>query len=156
MAAKVKCPACGAKNALDAPRCRVCTAMIDVQAPADRTVPDGPSHPSPGIGDHFDPGVIDRQIQPARSRFAGTSSGGGLSARIASANGGAMPRSVFGSRQTPAGRSAPASSLAGASSEARTAYDPRSASPTPSEPSSNDDVERFDADALFRDMGSPG
>ena len=149
MAAKVKCPKCGAKNALDVPRCRVCTAMINPHASADRTAPAGPSRPSSGLEDHFDAGEINRQIQPARSRFGYSGSGGGLSARIAAANGGTMPPSVFGTGQTPTGPGARESSSAAAPSETL------SSSPAPP-PQANEEPEPFDADALFRDMHSPG
>lgn len=36
MAKKVKCPQCGAKNAGDARRCRVCTAIINTDIPEER------------------------------------------------------------------------------------------------------------------------
>lgn len=36
MAKKVKCPQCGAKNAADARRCRVCTAIINAEVPEQR------------------------------------------------------------------------------------------------------------------------
>lgn len=34
MAKKVRCPQCGAKNAADARRCRVCTTIINADVPA--------------------------------------------------------------------------------------------------------------------------
>lgn len=36
MAKKVKCPQCGAKNAGDARRCRVCTTILNTEVPEER------------------------------------------------------------------------------------------------------------------------
>ncbi len=36
MAKKVRCPQCGAKNAADARRCRVCTTIINADVPAEQ------------------------------------------------------------------------------------------------------------------------
>ena len=82
MAAKTKCPACGAKNDVANHRCRICTAVINPGAAA----PTAEDEPVTPLGmDHFDPGEIDRQIRPARERFG--SSDSVLAARIAAAQG---------------------------------------------------------------------
>ena len=82
MASKIKCPACGAKNAAATHRCRICTAVINPEAAKPAAV----EEPVTPLGiDHFDPGDIDRQVRPARERFAST--GGALAARIAAAQG---------------------------------------------------------------------
>ena len=121
MAAKLMCPGCGAKNDPSSRRCRICTAVINAEAPegdAAREV----AAPAPAVHDHFDADVINRQLKPARSRFAG--SGGGLSARIAAANGESSPPS-------PPMGSVASGGYAG---------------------STDVDDEPFDPDALFRDM----
>ncbi len=80
MAAKIKCPGCGAKNDAAAHRCRICTAVINPGAER----PAAAEEPAAPVGiDHFDSGDIARQIRPARERFS--SAGSGLSARIAAA-----------------------------------------------------------------------
>ncbi len=90
MAAKRRCPDCGAKNELSVRRCRLCTALINPDAPeadADGSLDETASGPGP-IG-NFDADQINRQVQPARSRFGAGSSG--LSARIAAAKGEPAP-----------------------------------------------------------------
>lgn len=92
VAAKVKCPSCGAKNPDSNRRCRVCTAIINANLPepgkADPAAPAGGSGPSP-LDDVFDPNAINNQLRPASARFS--SSGGGLGARIAAAQGDKAP-----------------------------------------------------------------
>ena len=88
MAAKIRCPGCGAKNDVAAYRCRICTAMINPGA----APPPAEEPPAPVGIDHFDAGDIARQVRPARERF--TSTGGGLSARLAAAGGAEPERST--------------------------------------------------------------
>jgi hypothetical protein len=125
MASKIRCPGCGAKNEVTSRRCRICTAVINLDAPD--PVPEVDPSASPALSaltDHFDAGEINRQVQPARARFG--SGGSGLGARIAAANGGPSvePRAVS---STP------------------------SSAPTAAAIAHDD--EPFDADALFRDQG---
>ena len=85
MAAKMTCPGCGAKNAGDSHRCRICTAVLNPGAPEGAAAaPDPPPAPLAAL-DHFDADEINRQMQPTRTRFG--SGGGGLSARIAAVHG---------------------------------------------------------------------
>ena len=71
-------------------RCRVCTTVINADVPEGGPEPEIPAAPAP-MADHFDAGVIDRQVAPTRSRFGG--GGGALAARLAAANGGEIPAS---------------------------------------------------------------
>ena len=81
MGAKVRCPSCGAKNDATSRRCRVCTQVINADAPDPTTAEPGPQPAS--VEEHFDAGVIDRQLQPTRTKFGDDS--GGLAARLAAA-----------------------------------------------------------------------
>jgi len=139
MAAKIRCPGCGAKNEVAAYRCRICTAMINPgAAPAPAEEP-----PAPVGIDHFDAGDIARQVRPARERFTSTDSG--LSARLAAA-GGAEPESP--AVEAPAS-TGPDPVFADPGPEFTPPMRPRSASPTsPIEY----EAEKFDPDALFRDL----
>jgi len=123
MGSKRRCPGCGAKNDMDVRRCRVCTTVINMDAPevARQELPqEAPSGPS--LPEHFDAGVIDRQVQPARGRFEASS---GLSGRIAAAQ---------ASKLGPTG-----------------ADEPATHAPSPLPPPAADG-ESFDPNALFRDM----
>ncbi len=122
VAAKTMCPGCGAKNDRDSRRCRICTAVLNPDAPeAGRAVPEPEPAPLAAL-DTFDADEINRQLQPARTKFG--SGGGGLAARIAAANGG------------DAGPQAPPP--------------PGTAVPAPA--AAYDVDEPFDPDALFREM----
>ena len=81
MGSKVRCPACGAKNDATSYRCRMCTVVINADA-ADATAAETVVEAAP-MADHFDAGVIDRQLQPTRSKFGDDA--GGLAARLAAA-----------------------------------------------------------------------
>lgn len=87
MAAKVRCPGCGAKNALDARRCRVCIVLMNPDAPPGDEFRDesGAGAPSTDFDASELQRQLDRQPGPANGRgiFTGPS---GLAARIA-ANG---------------------------------------------------------------------
>ena len=147
MGSKRRCPACGAKNEMTVRRCRVCTVVINPDVPEGGPVVEEPA-PAPALTDHFDAGVIDRQMQSARSKFGGGS--GALAARLAAANGGALPSS-YAIAPTPAG-STPAAPDA---SEARVAPSPpeREAPLSGAWEPAPPDEEPFDPDALFRDLG---
>jgi hypothetical protein len=119
-------------------RCRVCTTVINPEAPEaarQEVVPVMPS--GPVVPDHFDAGVIDRQIQPARGRFEASS---GLSSRLAAAQTGepGVPQAIAESDDAATAWVAPP---------------PRHA-PSPPPPASSGEQERFDPDALFRDLDS--
>jgi len=168
MGTKRRCPACGAKNDMSVRRCRVCTAVINADAPEGGPA-EAPAPEPSALADHFDAGVIDRQLQPTRSKFGGGS--GALAARLAAANGGEMPSSYTIPSAGPAG--APdAPSAAPADLPAPTVLPPPVAAPlasdSPFEPLAGPDyappgpstappieheAEPFDPDALFRDMG---
>jgi hypothetical protein len=120
---KVKCPGCGAKNDLSSRRCRLCTGVINPDAP-DVSAP-APVE-APLTADLFDANDIKLQVTPARDRFGHGPTG--LGARIAAAQADRAPAS-----------SVPAST---------TATEPGS---TPSAPTT--EAEPFDPDALFRDLG---
>ena len=81
MGSKVRCPACGAKNDATSYRCRMCTVVINADA-VDATTAETEVEAAP-LADHFDAGVIDRQLQPTRSKFGDDA--GGLAARLAAA-----------------------------------------------------------------------
>lgn len=196
MAAKVRCPSCGAKNDAMARRCRVCTVVINMNAPEPGTEP-APA-PAPVMEEHFDANVINSQLRPAKSKLGG--GGGALSARIAAAGtAGSNSRYAKITEQAPAAppRSEPVPQydplgsmpLAG-QDESFTSFDstpsfessspsfesasfdapsgsgpsndwsaeslyekpPSSSAPSPS-PAPPADDEKFDMDALFRDMG---
>jgi len=136
MAAKIKCPSCGAKNDAATHRCRICTAVINPEAvrPAASEEPKVPE----GF-DHFDAGDIARQVRPARERF--TSTGGALSARIAAAGG---PAAEPSTSEGPADDVAEVAPLDLASPLRPTA--------PPYAPPVEYEDEPFDPDALFRDM----
>ncbi|MGZ4692219.1 MAG: hypothetical protein ACXWA3_01210 [Acidimicrobiales bacterium] len=102
MAAKTKCPTCGAKNDIANHRCRICTAVINPDAAA--PVVEEPVTPL-GI-DHFDAGEINRQIRPARERFG--SGDGALAARLAAARG-TSPEPLHDEAPAPAPTPAPTS-----------------------------------------------
>jgi hypothetical protein len=165
--AKVKCPGCGAKNDSLSRRCRVCTKVINTNV-SDEAAPAAP-RPAPRrvMEDHFDANVLESQLVAPKARFSG---GGGLSARIAAANGGALPPPSFGKNagegtlelphvELPATKAAKPER----SSAPSTSWDPSdlfapdpglAGPPAPSAgppPPAADD--HFDADALFRDMG---
>lgn len=163
--AKVKCAGCGAKNDSLSRRCRVCTSVINFDVPDEAAAPP-PAARSKPLDDHFDANVIQSQLVAPKQRF---SSSGGLSARIAAANGGALPPPSFGKNAgegslevpkveiqrsaAPTRAAAPAERF---DSNALFSYDvsPSSGPPSPSDgppaPAADD---HFDADALFRDMG---
>jgi hypothetical protein len=140
MAAKTKCPACGAKNPVDKYRCRLCTAVINPEAAA--PVEEAP--PTPVGVDHFDAGDINRQLQPVRERIS--SGNGALSARLAAAR---------GTSTAPSAEVVP--------SDPDLTFDPAYADPVPPASTTSTtsaptaapieyDDEPFDPDALFRDM----
>ena len=126
---------CGAKNAADLRRCRLCTAVINPDIPEAAEAPEAPAPAGTDVlADHFDAGQLDRQIQPAKSRFSG---GSGLGARIAAANGGQIP---------------PTPTFADQASADPGLAD-RPATPEPTAAPVEHEEEPFDPDALFRDMG---
>jgi hypothetical protein len=147
-------------------RCRVCTAVINADMPEDGPATEVPVAPA-AVDGHFDAGVIDRQLQPTRSKFGG--GGGALAARLAAANGGEMPASYAipsaeaGAAQT----SPPASSATAASSPSFEPSFELSIEPSiepsiesdyappglPTAPPLEYEAEPFDPDALFRDDG---
>ena len=152
MGSKRRCPACGAKNELTVRRCRVCTAIVNPDVPEGGPAVEEPAARS-ALDDHFDSGVIDRQMQSARSKFG--SGSGALAARLAAANGGEMPASYT---LTPAAAGlapsapppdAPATSIP-SHPEPEPSYGAPASSYPPAEPV---EEEPFDPDALFRDMG---
>lgn len=81
MAAKMKCPGCGAKNEVAARRCRVCTTIINMDAPEPGKEVE--STPSGAMDNQFDASVIQSQMRPAAARFTG--GGNALGERIAAA-----------------------------------------------------------------------
>jgi hypothetical protein len=129
-------------------RCRVCTVVINADVPENGPAVEEPVA-RPALDDHFDAAVIDRQMQSARSKFGGGS--GALSARLAAANGGALPDSYAIAPDEPTPETFdPFSSQELSSQELSSPQpppDPGSAAPV-----AHDD-ERFDPDALFRDIG---
>jgi hypothetical protein len=158
MGSKVKCPGCGAKNDVANRRCRICTAVINLDAPGPEAAASAASPAVPSVmADHFDAGEINRQIQPARARFATGPSG--LGARIAAANGGQIPvrPSVPStpSRDT-SGDTAPPPTFdplvgfgSGPAQRSELAAPPSAPTAAPIEY----EEEPFDPDALFRDLG---
>lgn len=152
MAAKVKCPGCGAKNAHDARRCRICTAVINADIPEGGPVVEAPTD---GPQTTFDAGQIDRQLGGGRSSFGGAS---GLGARIAAAgNSPTMPEPpmppAFGQGST-FGEQAPTGPATAAGPEPWST-DTSWSTPTPATPDLPTDVEPFDPNALF-DTAPPG
>jgi hypothetical protein len=149
MAAKVKCPGCGAKNDTSARRCRVCTTIINFDAPEPGSEPleaavSGPSE------DHFNMNVINDQLRPAKARFGSRGGGGGLAARIAAASGAAPPTSA-----APAGPAGPAGIPRVPLHPIGPATpDPRPG-PTASAPPIDYDEDVFDPNALFADRDQP-
>jgi len=167
--AKVKCPGCGAKNDSMSRRCRVCTSVINLNVADDAAAP-APAAPQAPLHDHFDASVIQSQLVAPKQRF---SSGGGLSARIAAANGGALPPPSFGKNAgegtlevpkvdlpPPATSTRPSGPSESFDADGLFSYDvnpssdpsagPPSPSAGPPAPAADD---HFDPDALFRDMG---
>lgn len=100
MGSKVKCPSCGAKNDQSSRRCRLCTDLINPDAP-DADAPEEVE--APQTADFFDSNEIKRQVAPARDRFGRGPTG--LGARIAAVQGQAAPTAA----PTAAPASAPAS-----------------------------------------------
>ena len=162
--AKVKCPGCGAKNDSLSRRCRVCTKVINHNVSDESTAPP-PAASRSVMEDHFDANVLQSQLVAPKARFK---SGGGLSARIAAANGGALPPPSFGknagegSLEVPRVDLPPATPPPSSSSAPSSSWDPNdlfahdpvpAGPPPPACPPPLADEERFDADALFRDMG---
>ena len=147
MAAKIKCPACGAKNPVTNHRCRLCTEVINPNAAA--PPPDEPVTPL-GI-DHFDAGEINRQVRPARERFGSGDSA--LAARLAAARAGSAP--PVAADDLAAGPDAGEPGFTADASFGEPGYTvpvPRTASAPTAAPIAYED-EPFDPDALFRDMG---
>ncbi len=95
MGSKVRCPACGAKNDASSRRCRVCTVVINAEIPEGGVADTAPDTDGPAIGDLFDAGVIDRQLQPTRAKFGDDA--GGLAARLAAARAAKAAQSSAGS-----------------------------------------------------------
>lgn len=192
MAAKIKCPSCGAKNAADSRRCRVCTVIINMDIPEPGSEP-VEAMPSAPMDESFDITAIERDRQPTKAKFG---SGGGLSARLAAANGGAVPPPTFGSAAGAPDAAGPASAgpplapmsgpgvadtfdsgtagisfdapapappplppigpTASESFDAGISFDapaPQAHAPSPPPPPLPES-EKFDPDALFRDMGN--
>ena len=89
MAAKFMCPGCGAKNDPSSRRCRICTAVINAEAPEGASADSAAVASAPTVDTHFDVDQINQQLKPARTRFAGGEDG--LAARIAAAKGGSAP-----------------------------------------------------------------
>jgi hypothetical protein len=163
MAAKTRCPACGAKSPVANHRCRICTAIINPGAAA--AVEEEPV--APAALDHFDPSQIDRQVRPAREHFG--SSGGALAARLAAAQGDA-PRPGTSSPDAPRPDGVVARPSPGAAprpeidvgpmaavDDPAASIDPLAATPVPppAPPAVAPleyEAEPFDPDALFRDM----
>ncbi len=148
MGSKVKCPGCGAKNDAVNRRCRICTTVINLDAPVVEAASPEPSSP---MVDHFDAGDINRQVQPARARFATGPSG--LGARIAAAGNG-----VTGSSAQPAEAlrrrfSSDSDLNLRKSSQSADADDGGPCSSVPTSAPIELAEERFDPDALFRDLG---
>jgi len=152
MGSKTRCPACGAKNELTVRRCRVCTAIVNPDVPEGGPVVEEPVA-RPALDDHFDSGVIDRQLQSARSKFGGGS--GALSARLAAANGGEIPASYAITPPTGApATEAPTSDAPDEPISSHATPEPSYEAPESSYPAAEPaEEERFDPDALFRDMG---
>jgi hypothetical protein len=160
MGTKRRCPTCGAKNEMTVRRCRVCTTVINAEVPEGGPEPEVPAAPA-AVGDRFDAGVIDRQLQPARSKFGGGS--GALAARLAAANGGEIPASyaIPSSDAGPVPASPQAAAPEGSSS--LESFEPLSFDPSapadlappgpPTAPPIEYEAEPFDPDALFRDGG---
>ena len=177
MGSKAKCPGCGAKNDAASRRCRVCTRVINPDAAEQGSGAAEPVLPGPAPvpDDHFDAGVIDRQLQPARSKFSDGSSA--LAARLAAARAVRAPAGSSGDSPAappaPAGSfgppdptspppsapwSAPAPSRApgpdGSNGFVPLGADELGARPAPpTAPAIEFEAEPFDPDALFRDDG---
>ena len=133
MGSKVRCPSCGAKNDNASRRCRLCTAVINADIP--EAAPEQLAATDSPLSGHFDAGEIERQIQPARSRFGSGPSG--LGARLAAANGGERP-----DRHSPTSAPDEPPGVPAEPNVEQTGW----------APAANPDEERFDPDALFRDM----
>ncbi len=152
MAAKTKCPACGAKNDMANHRCRICTAVINPNAAA----PPAEEPVTPLGIDHFDADEINRQIRPARERFGSDS--GALAARLAAARG-ESPAPLRGGPDASFPPESPFTPAPSFGAERTFGQEPAFADPAPrastpatSAPIEYDD-EPFDPDALFRDLG---
>jgi hypothetical protein len=160
MATKRRCPSCGAKNEMSVRRCRVCTAVINADAPESGKPVEAPAA-APAVDDLFDAGVIDRQLQPTRTKFGGGS--GALAARLAAANGGEIPASYVLPSSAPADgphaapvASAPPPSPAPSVAWNDVPFEPIVASEVappgpPTAPPIEYEAEPFDPEALFRD-----
>lgn len=126
MAKKLRCPACGAKNAIGVRRCRVCTAILDASVPerAPTAAGDGAGgvHGGPG-----DTGADAVGVAGPVDLFAGVAEGGG----------------PLGAEQPAEDRFDPQALFAEVPHLART-----HAPVPPPEPVE----EQFDPDELFRDM----
>jgi hypothetical protein len=142
-------------------RCRVCTTVINADVPEGGPAPEVPEAPA-AVGEHFDAGVIDRQLQPTRSKFGG--GGGALAARLAAANGGEMPASyaIPSSSEGGAAPTAPPAMAPVGSSSSEPVFEPSFEPSVPSDfappglptaPPIEYEAEPFDPDALFRDGG---
>jgi hypothetical protein len=180
MGSKVKCPACGAKNDATSYRCRMCTVVINADA-VDAAPDESVAEAAPRV-DHFDAGVIDRQLQPTRSKFSDDA--GGLAARLAAARaakaanqptapGGttstgpvmapnlasAAPPGLPGSPGGPSAASTASAAAPPPSPDAPDApFEPvdlselQARTAPPTAPPIEHEAEPFDPDALFRDM----
>ena len=143
MGSKRRCPGCGAKNDAAAYRCRICTAVINPDASGREIVEDEVpvAATEAMLADHFDPDEINRQVQPSRARFGAER--GGLSARIAAAQGEAVP-------VRPAG--GPPPGVTDATDTVSLDLDaPLMPPPPPASAPIEYDEEPFDPDAIFRD-----
>ncbi len=153
MGSKVKCPACGAKNDAASYRCRMCTVVINPEAA--EAAPEPAAEAAPRV-DHFDAGVIDRQLQPARSKFGDDA--GGLAARLAAARQAKATNQPIHASAPPASGPEVAPSVAPAGGGAVEPFEPvdlsemQSRTAPPTAPPIEHEAEPFDPDALFRDM----
>jgi hypothetical protein len=155
VAAKVKCPSCGAKNPDSNRRCRVCAAIINMSIPEPGK--GGSAEPTAPLDDVFDASAINNQMRPAAARFS--SAGGGLGARIAAAQGQTPPAGPAAA-PAPAGPAAPPigptrspaptpEPAFGDPGDAIVFETPTRNAPTP--PPIEYEAEKFDPNALFGD-----
>jgi hypothetical protein len=132
VAKKAACPQCGASNAVDARRCRLCATLLNIEVPEEAYQPKGlPEHVERQLHRdwHGDPSMTEQTVVP----------GGSF---------GSLPPIGPDGPPLDAGPSERAAAP-GAEPTARHPYDP---TPAVEERGSEADDDHFDPDALFRQM----